>query len=273
MREHSDRRATLCVTFDNMGRAQEVGAGMASLPDAAEPSLAKGYERILTMLEQLGLKATFFIEGWNCLHHAARIQELVARGHEVGLHGWIHETFHRLDARTVEQLLSDGRAAMQLIGIPTRLFRAPGGIRGAHTQPALERLGFTGDSSVEYGLEHEQQAGDSYAVGQPHLLSGRLATVPWRWDAIDYIHYRILDRNEGAPDRLRARWTKSLDLAEAHGTTLTIIAHAFISGVDDARLLALADFLDDARRRPSVRCETVGTITERLLSKTDEVIG
>ena len=75
----------LCLTFDNMGRAREVGLGKAGAPDDNEPSLAIGYPRILAVLKELDLRATFFIEGWNALHHADRIHDLLKRGHEVGL--------------------------------------------------------------------------------------------------------------------------------------------------------------------------------------------
>ena len=97
--------ATLCLTFDNMGRAREIAAGTASKPDALEPGLAIGYPRLLDLLDELDVRGTFFIEGWNGLHHPERVQELAARGHEVGLHGWVHEKFGALDKPRAEQLL------------------------------------------------------------------------------------------------------------------------------------------------------------------------
>ena len=97
--------ATLCLTFDNMGRAREIAEGMASGPDAREPGLAIGYPRLLGLLDELDLHGTFFIEGWNGLHHPERVQELAARGHEVGLHGWVHEKFGALEKSRAEQLL------------------------------------------------------------------------------------------------------------------------------------------------------------------------
>src|SRR5215210_4540249 len=121
----STKRGTLCLTFDNMGRAREIALGQASKPDPTEPSLEIGYPRLLALLDSLGLQATFFIEGWNALHHADRILDLVDRGHEVGLHGWIHESFASLDRSRAEQYLYDGTAAMHRIGVHPSGFRAP----------------------------------------------------------------------------------------------------------------------------------------------------
>ena len=122
-------RATVCVTFDNMGNAAAVGEGTASGPDPDEPGLAVGYPRLLDLLDELGLRATFFVEGWNGVHHPDRVAELAARGHEVGLHGWVHERWDELDQGEVRSLLLRGTAALRDAGVDPVGFRSPGGER------------------------------------------------------------------------------------------------------------------------------------------------
>src|SRR5687767_6535007 len=153
-----------------MGRAREIAEGLASRPDANELGLAIGYPRLLALLDELDLKGTFFIEGWNALHHPERVQELAERGHEVGLHGWIHERFGSLERNRAEQLLHDGTAALERIGLRPRGFRAPGGLRGKHTAGILKSLGFAYDSSTDPEDRNTQ----------PGLLEPGLAHVPWR---------------------------------------------------------------------------------------------
>jgi peptidoglycan/xylan/chitin deacetylase (PgdA/CDA1 family) len=208
------------------------------------------------------MKGTFFIEGWNALHHPELIREIAGRGHEIGLHGWTHEPFATLDRRTTEQLVSDGRAALRNIGVETTLFRAPGGVRGPYLQAVLEQLGFDGDSSVNHSFEEEPLLDIDT---DPYLLSPRLGNVPWRWNMIDFIHYRRLATGPDAPDLLERRWISALDHAEASGTFFTPIVHAFISGVEDARLAVLERVLMNARSRHALRLETVGTAVRRLL--------
>ena len=119
----------VCVTFDNMG------------PDDAEPALSVGYPRILDLLDRLGLRATFFVEGWNGEHVPDRVRELQARGHEVGLHGWVHEPWAELDAGEAAALLDRGLDALRSAGVEPAGFRAPGGSRGAHTAALLADRG------------------------------------------------------------------------------------------------------------------------------------
>jgi len=242
---------TLCLTFDNMGRAREIGEGVASRPDVNEPGLAVGYPRLLSLLDELGLKGTFFIEGRNGLHHPDRVQELAKRGHEVGLHGWVHERFGTLERSRAEQLLCDGTVALERIGLRPAGFRAPGGARGTHTAGILKSLGFLYDSS----------AGVNDAP-QPSLLAPGLAHVPWRPGMVDSIQYLRHPTRARTPAELEAAWLKEID-AVGEGETLTIVIHAFVSGVDDERFAVVRKVLGRARERLQVK--TAGAVADLVL--------
>ena len=247
----------LCLTFDNMGRAREIGEGRAAAPDAASPDLAVGYPRLLALLDELGLHGTFFIEGWNALHHPERVEELAARGHEVGLHGWVHERFASLDRRSAEQVLHDGTAALARLGLRPAGFRAPGGLRGAHAVPLLQSLGFRYDSS---------SGGPNERSTQPALLAAGLAHIPWREEMVDSIQYLRHPERPRTPAELRATWLEELDRAAAAGSTLTVVIHAFVSGVHDERFAVVRDFLTRARRRGDLDITTAGALAERVLA-------
>lgn len=219
----------LCLTIDNMGSAGSVGRGERSGPDPQEPDLVTGFPRCLDLLDTLGLKATFFIEGWNGLHHPDRVRELVERGHEVGLHGWVHEAFAQLDSVAAERVLIDSLAAFRAIGIEPRGFRAPGGVRGPHAVGLLTKLGIFYDASVD----------EAATETQPNLLDGRLPNVPWLWPMIDYYQYHMHPEGPRSPEQLEETWCRAIDEAAAHGTLVTIICHAFVSGTDERRLAAI----------------------------------
>ena len=243
---------TLCLTFDNMGRARDIGEGRASAPDPDEPSLALGYPRLLGLLDELGLRGTFFIEGWNGLHHPDRVEELAKRGHEVGLHGWVHERFASLDKLRAEQLLHDGTAAFSRIGLRPKGFRAPGGERGAHTVPVLQALGFRYDSS--------SAAGDA---PQPSLLAPGLAHVPWREEMVDSIQYLRHPVRPRTPAELEALWVSRIDSTLE---TITVVIHAFVSGVDEERFAVVRRVLTHARER-GMEIVTAGDLAERVLAQ------
>ena len=232
----------LCLTFDNMGRAREIGEGLAGRPDESEPSLAVGYPRLLALLDELELKATFFIEGWNALHHPHRVEELARRGHEVGLHGWVHEKFASLDRLRAEQLLYDGTVALERIGLRPSGFRAPGALRGEHTVPLLKTLGFRYDSSSD---PRDRST-------QPALLAPGLAHVPWREEMVDSIQYLRHPVRPRTPAEMEAQWRAGIDRAAGSGETVTMVAHAFVSGVEEARFGALRNALAHAREKTKV---------------------
>jgi peptidoglycan/xylan/chitin deacetylase (PgdA/CDA1 family) len=248
---------TLCLTFDNMGRAREIGEGLAASPDAASPDLVIGYPRLLGLLAELDLHGTFFIEGWNALHHPDRIEDLASRGHEVGLHGWVHERFASLPALRAEQLLYDGTAALDRLGLRPAGFRAPGALRGAHTIPILQRLGFRYDSSAD--TRQDPRA-------QPALLATGLAHVPWREEMVDSIQYLRHRERPRTPAELEALWRHFIDDAASTGITLTIVIHAFVSGVDDDRFAVVRRVLTHARERGDLEITTAGVLAERALS-------
>ena len=247
-------KGTLCLTFDNMGRAREIAEGRAAAPDDAEPGLAIGYPRLLALLEELGLRGTFFIEGWNALHHAERIEELARRGHEVGLHGWVHERFASLDKLRAEQLLHDGTAALGRIGLRPKGFRAPGGERGKHTIPVLRALGFRYDSSTD--------AADR--ATQPALLAPGLAHIPWRPEMVDSIQYLRHPVRPRTPSELELMWKSALDGSQ--GGAITLVIHAFVSGVDDERFAVVRRVLSHALEL-GMEITTAGALAERVLTQ------
>ncbi|MEO8145597.1 MAG: polysaccharide deacetylase family protein [Betaproteobacteria bacterium] len=256
--------ATLCLTFDNMGRAREIAAGSASTSDVREPGLAIGYPRLLGLLAELDLRGTFFIEGWNGLHHPERVQELAARGHEVGLHGWVHENFGALDKPRAEQLLHDGTAALARLGIRAAGFRAPGGIRGPHAAAILGSLAYRYDSSTD--LPSEPPADDYFSV-TPGLLAPGLAHIPWRHAMVDSVQYLRHPVRPRTPAELEASWLAAIDRTAAALATTTVVIHAFVSGVDDERFAVVRKVLTHARRRGDIEITTAGALAERVLAQ------
>jgi peptidoglycan/xylan/chitin deacetylase (PgdA/CDA1 family) len=238
-----------------MGRAREIGEGRAGAPDPASPDLALGYPRLLALLEALGLRGTFFIEGWNALHHPERVEELARRGHEVGLHGWVHEKFAALDRLRAEQVLHDGTAALARLGLRPAGFRAPGALRGDHAIPLLQSLGYRYDSSASPG---ERPA-------QPALLAPGLAHIPWRDEMVDSIQYLRHPERPRTPGELQAMWLSALERAAASGAALTLVVHAFVSGVDDERFAVVRRVLTHACSL-GLEITTAGSLAERVLA-------
>lgn len=250
-------KGTLCLTVDNLGDALAVGRGRAARPDAHDDSLQVGVPAFLDLFADLSLQATFFVEGWNALHHHKVIERIAAAGHEIGLHGWLHEYWaNDLDDRTREQLLWDGTAALRLAGFHPAAFRAPGGYRGSHTLEVLRDLGYRIDSSIDV------DRGAEGTTVQLETLQGEILSIPWTFDMIDYWHY--VSRAEGPrdPDTVARHWTELIDGAADRGGLVTLIVHPFVSGVDHARMAALRRVLEHAVEHPAIEVRSGGEVAD-----------
>jgi peptidoglycan/xylan/chitin deacetylase (PgdA/CDA1 family) len=241
-----------CFTFDNMAEAADVGSGRAVAPSAADdPSLAIGYPALFRLLERYGVRSTFFIEGWNGLHHPRAVAEIVERGHELGMHGWVHETWRDLDPDAERELAARATDALERAsGVRPRGFRAPGGQRSESTEAVLSDLGYRYDASLGDGM-------------RPQILPSGLAQVPFRWAAVDGFHYLASDPPQ-PPERVRALWLEALRRTVDRGGLFVTVCHAFVTGVDEHRLAALEAVIDAAMGDERVRVCTVGEVADRL---------
>jgi polysaccharide deacetylase family protein (PEP-CTERM system associated) len=82
--------------------------------------------RILDILDEFGVKATFFVLGWIAERKPGLVREIARRGHEVASHGYGHQRVYnqtrlefRDDIRSSKALLED------LCGAPVHGYRAP----------------------------------------------------------------------------------------------------------------------------------------------------
>jgi peptidoglycan/xylan/chitin deacetylase (PgdA/CDA1 family) len=238
------KKPVLCLTFDNMGEAHNVFLGKSSVPDFKAPAITEGYPNVLRLLAKYDLRATFFVEGWSILHYGDVIDSILHGGHEIGLHGWVHEVFADLPERTALQYINDGLQVAKLRGVKLNGFRAPGGKIQPFGHQILTEEGFSVDSSVDTSLPPEIPTDiDGYAGDGLTRLPNGLIGIPWQWYMIDAVHYMLAKNGLRNPDDLVGYWSKVLrNVARTNGL-VTIISHAHVTGVDPDRVAALEKVL------------------------------
>ena len=64
-----------------------------------------GVPRLLGLLRHLEVPATFFIPSYIAEHHPRMVEAIVAGGHEIGLHGYLHEKLAYLTEEQEEEIL------------------------------------------------------------------------------------------------------------------------------------------------------------------------
>ena len=81
--------------------------------------------RLLRMLDRVGLRTTFFIPGWVAETWPDVARSVRDAGHEIGHHGYLHESVRGVDEATEEGYLVRGLEALdEVLGVrPDRLPR------------------------------------------------------------------------------------------------------------------------------------------------------
>jgi len=140
-------------------------------------------QRILDILDEYDIRATFFVLGWVGERLPSLTKEIHRRGHEVACHGYGHELIYvigperfRADIRRSKKLLEDQ------CGEPVNGYRAPSYSITKKSLWALDILveeGFIYDSSI-FPVMHDTY-GISDAKRFPHILqtpAGPLVEFP-----------------------------------------------------------------------------------------------
>ena len=83
-------------------------------------------ERILSMFERHGVKATFFTLGWIAERYPATVRRIVDHGHELASHGYGHHRATQLSESEFRQDVSRAKALLEDIGgVAVKGYRAP----------------------------------------------------------------------------------------------------------------------------------------------------
>jgi len=225
-------RARASFTFDHLGSDQEMAL-------------------IYGLLARHGVRSTFFLEGEHGRNRPDAVADLVARGHELGMHGWAHERWSTLPPDDEDMLAARATDALaEATGVRPEGFRAPGGSRTEHTPAVLERLGYAYDASLGDGM-------------RPGQLTPGLAQVPFVWPGVDGFHY--LRDAPADPADVQRSWLASLDKAAAGGGLFLLICHAPITAIDDRRLAALEAVVAAAVADDRVEICTAGDLARAVL--------
>ena len=115
--------------------------------------------RILDLLDEHGVKGTFFILGWVAERLPALIGEIAARGHELGAHSFEHRLVYRMEPEDFRADLRRTVAAIEKAsGVSVRTYRAPTFSIVESSLWALDILadeGFVLDSSI-FPVRHDR---------------------------------------------------------------------------------------------------------------------
>ncbi len=220
--------------------------------------------RILDTYKRFGIKQSFFVPGWCAEQYPGVVNSMLESGHEVGLHGYLHEDPTSADIDEQTYWLDRSIAAhQQVTGLTPRGYRAPVYNVSAQLPDLLIERGFIYDSSL---------MGDDI----PYLLKtskGELWQLPVHWGTDDwppFAHYDeigYLMPVKGPTDGLAPFFEEFEAMYEAGGMWMAIW-HPFLTG-RLARWAVVERWLEDILNRGDVWFATLEEIAAHVKQLTD----
>ena len=120
--------------------------------DRYESRVGRNTDRILVLLDEVGVKGTFFVLTWNAERHPEIVQRIAAAGHEIASHGYAHRLIYEQTPETFRADVSRAKATLEdIVGTPVLGYRAPSLSVTGRSLWALDVLldcGFRYDSRV-----------------------------------------------------------------------------------------------------------------------------
>jgi peptidoglycan/xylan/chitin deacetylase (PgdA/CDA1 family) len=234
------------LTFDNFGESFDLlryGHAGGALADGVYAP-RRGVPRVLELLDRYQIPATFFVEGWNARRYRDLLGEVVAAGHEIGAHGWMHERWNELEPDHERDLIARTTAVIgEATGTPPRGWRAPSGLTTRATLDLIQRAGYDWDSSF----------GDEDIPYRLAIATGRdetLVELPWQW-SLDDAPYYAYPGNIRRPADVAQLWIDEFDAAYATTGYFMLVCHPRYSG-RPARIAALETLIEHIRAHDGV---------------------
>jgi peptidoglycan/xylan/chitin deacetylase (PgdA/CDA1 family) len=235
-------RAVVALSFDSDHETIPLRDGHTSpgLLAAGEYGSRAAAPRVLELLARHQIPATFFMPAVSALLHPDEARGYVEAGHEIAVHGWIHERNTQLGAADEKDLIRRARDTLaEITGSTPVGIRTPSWDFSENTLPAILELGFQYDSS----LMADDEPYEVLANGNPTGL----VEIPVDWIRDD-APYFTMDRFGSSRPYTRPRdvleiWVDEFDAAYRAGGVFQLTMHPHVIG-HRSRLVILRELVD-----------------------------
>ncbi len=260
-------RSAASFTFDVdaesavLWRAPQNASRMSIISHQAYGPLV-GVPRLLGMLDQRGIRSTFFVPGYTAMRYPEMVRDIVGAGHEIGHHGYLHEQPSALSRADQADALDRGLDAIdRAAGVRPIGYRAPMWDLAWETPELLFDRGFLYDSSL-------MDSDHPYELALASGSDRSIVELPIEWTLDDWEQYCYLPDISGTglietPSKARELWASAFRGLHSAGGLWILTNHPFLSG-RPGRALELGALMDEVTQTPGVWVAPLQEIAEHV---------
>ena len=221
-----------------------------------------GAPRILALLAERGIPATFFMPAVSALLHPEEVRRYVTEGHEVAMHGWIHERTATLSPADERELaLRSAEVLESSTGSRPVGIRTPSWDFTPATLGIISELGLSYDSSLMADDEPYEILQDGEPTG--------IVEIPVEWIRDDAVYFSMERysalRPYTSPRSVLAIWIDEFEGAYADRGLFQLTMHPHVIG-HRSRMAILAELIDHIAARHDVWFATHAQVAKHALA-------
>ena len=243
-------RCAVALSFDSDHETNELRDGGESIGKLSQGQYGnrQGIPRILQVLERHAVQASFFVPAVTALLYPDEQRRVAAFGHEIAIHGWIHERNSVLPLAAERDLqLRSADVLEQVSGVRPVGIRTPSWDFSPNTLAISREMGLLYDSSLMADVDCYELLLD----GQP---SG-VVELPVEWIRDDAVYFNM-NRFTGLrpytpPADVFDIFRREFDAAYQEGGLFQLTMHPHISGYR-SRIWILDELIRHIRSHPGV---------------------
>lgn len=179
-------RCAVALSFDSDHETNELRDGGKSIGRLSWGQFGnrQGIPRIERLLDKHDIKATFFVPAVSALLYPDEQRRLVAEGHEIGIHGWIHELNSVLEYQVERDLMFRSADTLEKVtGVRPVGLRTPSWDFSPNTMRIERELGLLYDSSL-------MADDDPYEIVEEGQPTG-IVELPVEWIRDDAVYFNM----------------------------------------------------------------------------------
>lgn len=222
-------RCAVALSFDSdheTGELREAGESIGRLSQGQYGN-RRGVPRILSVLKSHDVKASFFVPAVAALLYPDEQRQVVAEGHEVGIHGWIHERNSVLPLEAERDLQMRSSDVLERVtGVRPVGIRTPSWDFSPNTLAITREMGLIYDSSL-------MADDDCYELVMDGENTG-VVEFPVEWIRDDAVYFNMnrftAHRPYTPPSSVLDIFRKEFDGAYREGGVFQLTMHPHIIG-------------------------------------------